>query len=89
MSVLGLRPRVKAALLWGAVGSMAFLVLVQGYALLVDPLVSLARGAAIAVLVGAMTTGCAYRLEHRVAEWAARRARRGDESHGVDGKSKS
>ncbi|WP_254765931.1 hypothetical protein [Salinilacihabitans rarus] len=67
------RPRAKSALLWGAVGAVAFLALVQGYALLADPLVSLGQGAAVAVLVGAATAGTAYALEHRVAAWAARR----------------
>ncbi|MDQ2051197.1 hypothetical protein RBH26_11975 [Natronolimnohabitans sp. A-GB9] len=89
MAPLGLRPRVYSAVLWGIVGFLAFLVLVQGYALAVDPLVSLAQGAAIAALVGVGTTACAYRLEHRVAEWSARRALRENDSHETDDKSKS
>ena len=66
--------RVKSALLWGAVGFMAFLVLVQGYALFQEPLVSITQGAAVAVLVGLGAAGAAYLLEHRVAAWSARRA---------------
>ena len=69
--------RSKSALLWGAVGFMTFMVLVQGYALAVEPLLSIGRGAAVAVLVGFATAGSAYVLEHRVADWAARRARNG------------
>ena len=69
-------PRLVSALLWGAVGWMAFLTLVQGYALLREPLLSFGSAFVAAVAVGAMTAGCAYLLEHRVAAWAARRARR-------------
>ncbi|MWV40824.1 hypothetical protein [Natrialba sp. INN-245] len=81
--------RVSSALLWGAVGFMAFLVLVQGYALLVSPLVTIVQGAAVAILVGLVTAGCAYAMEYRIAAWSARRARSETESHGSDGKSKS
>lgn len=69
-----MNPRVKSALLWGAVGFMTFLALVQGYALYDGPLVSIGQGAAIAFLVGAGAAACAYLLEHRVAAWSARRA---------------
>ena len=66
--------RVKSALLWGAVGFMTFLVLVQGYAVLVEPLVTIVEGAAVALLVGTGAAASAYVLEYRIAEWAARRA---------------
>ncbi|QRV13915.1 hypothetical protein [Haloterrigena salifodinae] len=82
-------PRIVSALLWGAVGWMAFLALVQGYALVVDPLVTFGQAVVVAVLVGAITAGTAYCLEHRVAVWAAQRARRETEAHGGDDKSKS
>ena len=82
-------PRIVSALLWGAVGSMAFLALVQGYALLRTPLLSIGQAFVGAVLVGAVTAGSAYVLEHRVAAWAARRAHRETEAHGGDDKSKS
>ncbi|MEY7848788.1 hypothetical protein AB7C87_06235 [Natrarchaeobius sp. A-rgal3] len=68
---------------------MAFLTLVQGYALVVSPLVTIVQGAAVAILVGLVTAGCAYLLEHRVAAWSARRTQGGTDSHGGDGKSKS
>ncbi|TYL38267.1 hypothetical protein CV102_13825 [Natronococcus pandeyae] len=69
-----LSPRVKSALLWGAVGVLSFLVLVQGYALLVEPLVTITQGVVIALLVGVGAAGGAYLLEHRVAAWSAQRA---------------
>ena len=84
-----MNPRAKSALLWGAVGLMTFLVLVQGYALFVEPLVSITQGGAVAVLVGVATATSAYTLEHRVAAWSARRAMDETESHSGDGKSKS
>ena len=67
--------RVKSALLWGAVGVLSFLVLAQGYALVAGPLVTIIQGAAVALLVGAGAAASAYALEHRIAEWAAERAR--------------
>lgn len=87
--MFGLPPRVASALLWGAVGFMAFLVLVQGYALVAPSPVSIAQGVGIAVIVGFAAAICAYLLEHRIAGWSARRARDETESHGGDGKSKS
>ncbi|MCU4740986.1 hypothetical protein OB955_13200 [Halobacteria archaeon AArc-m2/3/4] len=68
-------PRLKSALLWGAVGFMSFLVLVQGYALLEEPLVSITQGFVVALTVGVGTAGAAYVLEYRIAAWAARRRR--------------
>ncbi|MCU4751038.1 hypothetical protein OB919_03420 [Halobacteria archaeon AArc-curdl1] len=69
-----MEPRQKSALLWGAVGFMSFLVLVQGYALLREPLVSIMQGFSVAVVVGIGTAAVAYVLEYRVAAWSARRA---------------
>jgi putative flippase GtrA len=66
--------RIKSALLWGLVGALAFLALVQGYALFVEPLVTITEGAAVAFAVGVGTTVGAYVLEHRIAAWSARRA---------------
>ncbi|ELY47475.1 hypothetical protein [Natronorubrum sulfidifaciens] len=87
-TVAGFSPRTLSALLWGAVGFMAFLVLVQGYALVVDPLVSIVQGVVVAGLVGALTAGSAYVLEYRIATWSTRRAMDETGSHGDD-KSKS
>ncbi|MFP9061916.1 hypothetical protein ACLI4R_15490 [Natrialbaceae archaeon A-chndr2] len=69
-----MEPRQKSAVLWGAVGFMTFLVLVQGYALFREPLVSIMQGFAIAVAVAVGTAALAYALEHRVAAWSAKRA---------------
>ncbi len=63
---------------------MTFLVLIQGYAVLREPLVSLTEGAVVAVVVGVGTGIGAYALEHRVATWAARRAL-AKERRGADG----
>ncbi|WP_436348023.1 hypothetical protein [Natronorubrum sp. FCH18a] len=68
---------------------MAFLVLVQGYALFVESLVSITQAALVAVVVGAGTAVSAYLLEYRIAAWSARRVTGETESHGGDGKSKS
>ncbi|WP_312912538.1 hypothetical protein [Natronosalvus caseinilyticus] len=76
--------RLKSAVLWGAVGTMTFLVLVQGYALAVEPLVSLPRAGLVALVVGVGTAAVAYRLESRVARWAAERV----VDDGADGKRK-
>ncbi len=64
---------------------MAFLVLVQGYALLREPLVSITQGFVVAVLVGIGAAGAAYLLEHRIAAWSAARARAGDRNGDGDG----
>ncbi|WIV67801.1 hypothetical protein [Natrialbaceae archaeon AArc-T1-2] len=67
-------PRGKSAILWGIVGALSFLVLVQGYALFAGPLVSIGQAGAVAVLVAVGTGVSAYALEYRIATWAARRA---------------
>ncbi|WP_053949208.1 hypothetical protein [Halolamina sediminis] len=60
-------PRTKSALLWGAVGLLAFLAAVQGYQLLVAPVpVSIPAIGAVAVGVGLLTAGVAYATEHRL-----------------------
>ncbi|MDJ1432366.1 hypothetical protein [Halostagnicola sp. A-GB9-2] len=69
-----MNPRIKSAVLWGAVGVMAFLVLIQGYALARGPLLSITQAVPVAVLVGCGTTALTYALEYRVAEWSAARA---------------
>ena len=68
---------------------MAFLALVQGYALLATPLVTITQGLAVAAVVGGATAATAYALEHRLADRAARRASDETESRDADDKSKS
>ena len=64
-----MRPRVKSALLWGAVGLLTFLAAVQGYQLLAGPLpVSIPAIAAVAVGVGALTAATAYLSEYRLQQ---------------------
>ncbi len=67
---IGIGSRTKSAVLWGLVGTLSFLVLVQGYALLATPLVSVAGALALAVAVGAGAGLGAYLLEPRIAAWA-------------------
>ncbi len=52
----------RASLLWGVVGGMAFLVLVQGYELLAEQGVALAIKAGVAVVVLAVTALAAHAL---------------------------
>ena len=60
------RPRVKASLLWGVVGLLAFLVAVQGYELLTGYRYSLAVKAGVALAVGVGATGSSYVAEERL-----------------------
>ncbi len=70
------RSRAFSAALWGAVGTLAFLVVFQAYALLAGPLLPFAQGAIVAFGVGTLAAVGAYAVEVRVAGWATRRARR-------------
>ncbi len=74
--------RIISATLWGAVGAMSFLVLLQAYALLAGPLLPFAQGAIVAFGVGVAAAVTAYALERRVADWAARRALEGASESG-------
>ncbi|WP_318567300.1 hypothetical protein [Salinigranum marinum] len=58
-------PRTKSSLLWGAVGALAFLVLVQGYDLLVGLDVGFAVRFGVAALVGIAAAGLIHRLAPR------------------------
>lgn len=49
-------PRVKASVLWGLVGGLAFLVLVQGYELVAGEGVSVLVKAGVAVVVAVVAT---------------------------------
>jgi hypothetical protein len=64
-------PAIKSSLLWGLVGTLAFLVLVQGYQLLTTEFVRVEFVGGIAVVVGVVTAVVAHRLRPRL------RARRG------------
>lgn len=58
--------RSKASLLWGLVGALAFLVLVQGYQLVTVRSVTVPVAFGGALAVGAVTTALAYGLEGRL-----------------------
>jgi len=53
-------PEVRSSLLWGLIGALAFLVLVQGYQLLTEEFVGVAVGAGLTLLVGIVTAGATY-----------------------------
>ena len=60
-------PRGKSALLWGAVGVLGFLVLVQGAVLLSVPLpLGFAGVVVVALAVGAVVAVASYTTEHRL-----------------------
>lgn len=58
-----MRPRLRSSLLWGLVGLLSFLVLVQGYELLADPGISIAGRLVVALVVGVVATGLSYLAE--------------------------
>jgi hypothetical protein len=62
-------PRVKSSLLWGLVGGMAFLVLVQGYHLVGDRFLGLGPMTVGAVVVFVATTVSAHALRPRVRQF--------------------
>jgi len=57
----------KDSLLWGVVGGLAFLVLVQGYELLAEQAVALTVKAGVALAVLAVTALAAHTLRPRLA----------------------
>jgi hypothetical protein len=60
------KPRRKASVLWGVVGSLSYLVLVQGYELLAGRPVGLVPKAAVAVVVLVVVAVTAHRLRPRL-----------------------
>ena len=61
-------PRAKSSLLWGAVGVLSFLVVVQGYDLFVPAFrASLGLRVGMAVAVGVLTAVLSYVLEGHLA----------------------
>jgi Cu/Ag efflux pump CusA len=59
-------PRTTSSLLWGLVGALAFLVLVQGYDLVAGLSVGFVARFAVAVLVGVVAAALSYRLAPRL-----------------------
>lgn len=69
-----MNPRVKDAVLWGVVGFLTFLVLLQGYELLEDIRVDLVVKAGAAVVVFIATTVITYVANDRIGTPEARAA---------------
>ena len=65
-SSAGFAPAVKSSLLWGVVGALCFLVLIQGYELLADQRVSVLVKFAVAVVVGVVAGGSTYAVQGRI-----------------------
>ena len=61
-----MRPDRKRALLWGVIGALAFLVLLQGYELLADRRVDWLVKFGVALAVGVLATGTTRLLQGRV-----------------------
>lgn len=55
-------PTAKSSLLWGVIGALAFLVLLQGYHLASDEFVGIEVIVGVAVLVGVVSGGLAHLL---------------------------
>ena len=61
-----MRPRARSALLWGAVGAVAFLALGQGYRLVAALALDTLGLLGVAVVVGSVTALLAYAAEPRL-----------------------
>ena len=61
-----LTPVVKSSLLWGVVGALSFLVLIQGYELVTDQRISFLVKFGVALLVGAVAGGSTYAVQGRI-----------------------
>jgi hypothetical protein len=59
-------PRHKASVLWGVVGGLAFLVLVQGYELVAGAGVTVLAKAGVGLAVAAIVTVAAHALRPRL-----------------------
>lgn len=62
-------PARRAALLWGIIGALAFLVLLQGYELLTDRRVDWLVKFGVALVVGVAAGGSARLLQSRVPQF--------------------
>ncbi|MBV0902139.1 hypothetical protein [Haloarcula salina] len=61
-----MKPRTKSSLLWGVVGGLAFLVLVQGYELLAAEPVSVPAKVGVALVVAAGAALATYATQPRL-----------------------
>jgi hypothetical protein len=77
-----MRPRAKSAVLWGAIGALAFLAGVQALQLLTSETVALPVALSVAAVVGVGASGLSYWLEGRVGPALAARTDAGAEAAG-------
>lgn len=61
-----MNPARREALLWGVVGGLAFLVLIQGFELLADRSVAITIKAGVALVVGIGAAGTTWLLQDRL-----------------------
>ena len=66
-------PTVKSSLLWGLIGSRAYLVLIQAYHLLTDSFVGTERMVVVALLVGVFVAILTHVLRPRIVRVAHER----------------
>jgi len=65
-------PRYRSDLLWGAIGALSFLVLIQGYHLASGAFVGVGLMAGVAAAVFAVSAAATHVLRPRVARWNER-----------------
>ncbi|MFC6731429.1 MULTISPECIES: hypothetical protein [unclassified Haladaptatus] len=63
-----MNPRTKASLLWGVIGALSFLVLLQAYELVAGQPVDLLVKFAVALVVGVGATVVTYLAEPTLAD---------------------
>lgn len=65
-------PTVKSSLLWGMIGALAYLVLLQGYQLVAETFVGLPAMVGVATVVGCVSAVTAHALRPRIRARANR-----------------
>lgn len=67
-----MKPRLKSSLLWGAIGALSFLVLIQGYHLVGGEFVGIDVMLGVTGVVFVASTVTTHLLRPRVAAWNER-----------------
>lgn len=67
-----MEPTVKSNLLWGVIGCLSFLVLIQAYHLVTDTFVGIPVMVGVALVVGAASGLVTHVLRPHVARWNER-----------------
>ena len=65
-------PTVKSSFLWGLIGGLSFLVLIQGYHLATGEFVGVGLMAGVALAVGIVSAILTHVLRPHVARWNER-----------------